>query len=310
MYHLNNQYYRKLLINMEISYLNEFIVLAKYQNYFKASQDLYIAQSTLSKHIVTLENECGYRLIDRSNKQFELTESGKLFLHYAKMICQNHKDLITKLEQQNHDNLLTINLGASRLMIEYGITNIVSQCIQKFPNVRFRIHEGSEQDLQQLIEDGAIDISFLREERPVHEAHAFTYLEEKLCAVVHESHPLAHVPEVTLDMLEGESLYLTPDFAIEHQAFLDYCENQQFYPHISFTAPRIENLLEMANINNGVALIMEQQAKFYITSPLKMVPFKSPITSYINVKVYDHILPSNEIDELMKLIQACSHDKH
>lgn len=295
---------------MEISYLNEFIVLAKYQNYFKASQDLYIAQSTLSKHIVTLENECGYRLIDRSNKQFELTESGKLFLHYAKMICQNHKDLITKLEQQNHDNLLTINLGASRLMIEYGITNIVSQCIQKFPNVRFRIHEGSEQDLQQLIEDGAIDISFLREERPVHETHAFTYLEEKLCAVVHESHPLVHVPEVTLDMLEGESLYLTPDFAIEHQSFLDYCENQQFYPYISFTAPRIENFLEMANINNGVALIMEQQAKFYITSPLKMVPFKSPITSYINVKVYDHILPSNEIDELMKLIQACSHDKH
>ena len=50
---------------MEISYLNEFIVLAKYQNYFKASQELYIAQSTLSKHIVSLENECGYRLIDQ-----------------------------------------------------------------------------------------------------------------------------------------------------------------------------------------------------------------------------------------------------
>ena len=42
-YDLNNYTYRKLLIDMEISYLNEFIVLAKYQNYFKASQELYIA---------------------------------------------------------------------------------------------------------------------------------------------------------------------------------------------------------------------------------------------------------------------------
>ena len=39
-YDLNNYTYRKLLIDMEISYLNEFIVLAKYQNYFKASQEL------------------------------------------------------------------------------------------------------------------------------------------------------------------------------------------------------------------------------------------------------------------------------
>lgn len=300
-YDLNNYTYRKLLIDMEISYLNEFIVLAKYQNYFKASQELYIAQSTLSKHIVSLENECGYRLIDRANKQFELTESGKLFLHYAKIICQNYKDLSKQLEQQENDNLITINLGASRLMIEYGITNLISKCVQKFSNVRFRIHEGSEQELAQLINEGKIDISFLRSPHPPHDNHSFTYIEESLCAIVHESHPLAYVSQIDLSMLENEQLYLPPEFALEHQAFLNYCEEQQFYPLISFTAPRIENLLEMVNTNNGVVLIMEQQANYYVTSPLKIVQLNSPIKLYINVNVHNHLIASKEVAYLLEL---------
>ena len=40
---------------MEIGYFREFVVLAETQNYWAASERLFIGQSSLSKHIKTLE---------------------------------------------------------------------------------------------------------------------------------------------------------------------------------------------------------------------------------------------------------------
>ena len=44
---------------MEIGYFREFVVLAKTQNYWAASERLFIGQSSLSKHIKTLEKQLG-----------------------------------------------------------------------------------------------------------------------------------------------------------------------------------------------------------------------------------------------------------
>ena len=35
---------------MNINYLKDFVILAKHNNYLEAAEELFIAQSTLSKH--------------------------------------------------------------------------------------------------------------------------------------------------------------------------------------------------------------------------------------------------------------------
>ena len=45
---------------MRTEVLAEFVVLAKHLNYRKASSELAIAQSNLSKHIISLEREVGF----------------------------------------------------------------------------------------------------------------------------------------------------------------------------------------------------------------------------------------------------------
>ena len=49
-----------LIMNTE--YLKEFVVLAETKNFWEASDRLYMNQSTLSKHIKSLENELGINL--------------------------------------------------------------------------------------------------------------------------------------------------------------------------------------------------------------------------------------------------------
>lgn len=67
---------------MNTEYLKEFVVLAETKNLGEASDHLYMNQSTLSKHIKSLENELGINLFLRTTRRVELTNYGQTFLPY------------------------------------------------------------------------------------------------------------------------------------------------------------------------------------------------------------------------------------
>ena len=72
---------------MNTEFLKEFVVLAETKNFWEASERLYMNQSTLSKHIKSLENELGVELFTRTTRRVELTSYGQTFLPYARTIC-------------------------------------------------------------------------------------------------------------------------------------------------------------------------------------------------------------------------------
>ena len=64
---------------MNTENLKEFIVLAETKNFWEASERLYMNQSTLSKHIKSLENDLGVALFTRTTRRVELTNYGEIF---------------------------------------------------------------------------------------------------------------------------------------------------------------------------------------------------------------------------------------
>ena len=49
---------------MELNHVKEFIALTKAENYLEAAENLFISQSSLSKHIKSFEVELGTTLFD------------------------------------------------------------------------------------------------------------------------------------------------------------------------------------------------------------------------------------------------------
>ena len=65
---------------MEIEYIRQFALLARDCHFQSAADELFISQSTLSKHIAALEKELGQKLFHRTTRQVELTDFGRAFL--------------------------------------------------------------------------------------------------------------------------------------------------------------------------------------------------------------------------------------
>lgn len=76
---------------MEMKYSKEFVTLANSKNFMQAAEDLFMAQSTLSKHIQFLERDCGHKLFHRNTRNIELTRFGKAYLPYAEEIVRTEE---------------------------------------------------------------------------------------------------------------------------------------------------------------------------------------------------------------------------
>lgn len=71
---------------MKIEQLQYVLETAKHSSINKAAQNLYIAQSTLSSSIRSLEQELGSKIFNRTSKGVYLTDFGKEFYNHAKSV--------------------------------------------------------------------------------------------------------------------------------------------------------------------------------------------------------------------------------
>jgi DNA-binding transcriptional LysR family regulator len=75
---------------MKLESLYEYVTLVKRQSFTEAARALYLSQSSLSSHIIAMEKELGFFLIDRSDKVFGLTPAGSEFLTYAQQAIRSY----------------------------------------------------------------------------------------------------------------------------------------------------------------------------------------------------------------------------
>lgn len=92
---------------MTITQLRYFLVLTEHMNFTHAAKELFISQSTLSQHILKLENELGVVLFHRKNVGLSLTLEGKYLQSTAATLLKELDSLpqalaeVRRISQEN-----------------------------------------------------------------------------------------------------------------------------------------------------------------------------------------------------------------
>jgi len=79
------------------NWLKTFVTLIDMGHFTKTAEKLFMTQPGVSQHISKLESACGYALILRDKKSFELTEQGRLVYQYAIALSENENALLAQL---------------------------------------------------------------------------------------------------------------------------------------------------------------------------------------------------------------------
>ena len=80
--------YNDMLSVMELRQLRYFVAVGEEQDYGRAAQRLHVAQPALSRQIQNLEEEIGFKLLDRLPRGVRTSKAGKLFLNDARQILE------------------------------------------------------------------------------------------------------------------------------------------------------------------------------------------------------------------------------
>ncbi len=93
---------------MTIQQCKYVLEIANCGSFNQAAKQLFMAQSSLSFSVKSLEDELGIRIFDRAGNGICLTDEGAEFIKYAQQICKN-SDLITERYSKNISQKLYIS---------------------------------------------------------------------------------------------------------------------------------------------------------------------------------------------------------
>lgn len=216
---------------MELNYLKDFVVLAQIRHFQEAADVLFTSQSTLSKHIKSIESELGEELFIRSRKRTELTEFGKHFLPYAQKILDIQQEYTNQLLQDLSTNN-RIAFGCIPMLTLYNFMGFLTEFLKKKPNFQYSIIQGSSQRLFTLLQHNHVEFILTDDmSLPDDEYQKILYTRDHLVAMLPASHPLASNDHIDIRDLERENL-ITFTSIVNTEHYL-----HRLYPGCSFQMP-------------------------------------------------------------------------
>jgi len=146
---------------LELRQLRYFKAIAEYGSFSEASLRLRVAQSALSRHTASLEQELGVALFERLPRGVTLTDSGTLLLDRAKDILERVQitrgEVMAKAALPSGEVVIGTTSTSSRIL--YG--PLAERFAKDYPNVRLKFVEGVPYLLLEGLDTDRIDLAVM-----------------------------------------------------------------------------------------------------------------------------------------------------
>jgi LysR family transcriptional activator of glutamate synthase operon len=268
---------------MNTIYLREFICLAEVQNYLEAADMLYISQSTLSRHIQSLEESLGVPLFIRTTRSVALSEFGQIFLPYARKMTAVETEGLKAIHRKKHTPD-TLNIGSVSVMTQYNISGVLAEFQKTHPHLTMHITENTLPVLKKQLTAGECDFIFIQEAYAGQDEFVhIPFAADRLVAVLPKDHPLASASSVTIEDLKRDSFLLLPETTLVYKQFMKLCARARITPRIAAVVKNGDTAAGMAAKGMGVTVLMEQTAHYLCREDTAIVQLEPFTHSCVNI---------------------------
>lgn len=266
---------------MELRHLRYFIAVAEELNFTRAAEKLHIAQPPLSQQIQHLEAQLGFQLFRRTKRTVTLTEAGQVFFEESQKILLQLDRAIQLGQLTSRGELGQLTIG----FVSSASHNVVPAILQAFrtlhPAVKLELREMTTNDQLQRLQEGQIDIGFIRP--PVEDGiNSEIVFRESLIVALPQTHHLTDGAKVELRQLSTEPFILFPRFLAPglYDSIISFCQQAGFSPIAAQEALQMQTIVSLVAAEMGVAIVPESMQNFQRRGVVyKPLQESSPIVS-------------------------------
>lgn len=239
------------------------IKLSKTRNFSQVAEQLHITQPALSKQILSLENELGVKLFDRSSTPMALTPAGEHFIRGAEDLLYREDQLIRSMAQFSSGDAGQLTVGITPFRSSYMIPEMVQRLRAAYPGIRIKLQEAGSDQLRKEVAEGKFDFAVVN--LPVDNSilDVIPLESDRLVLVGTQAFFGAHHigPELReIDFAQARDL---PFIVVGHtqemrRLFEQLCAMSDFHPNIAVEVVNLTTSWTMACTGAGAAILPEQ----------------------------------------------------
>lgn len=151
---------------MDLRQFRYFIQAARRENFRKASEDLRIAQSALTRQIQLLESELGFLLFDRVKRGVRLTAAGQRLLERSQHILAEVDRLKENLQIEAHVPSGPASLAAPPSIGRLLFDRLSLTFLKSYPKVQLSLIEGMTSNIQGQLRRGELSLAIVTDPAP------------------------------------------------------------------------------------------------------------------------------------------------
>ncbi|NUG10976.1 LysR family transcriptional regulator [Acinetobacter seifertii] len=285
---------------MNLKNLEAFYWVVTLNSFNKAATKLQTTQPAVSQKITSLENELGFKVLDRSLRQFKLTHKGMTLFKYAEKFMRLETDLVAELTENQHLTG-TIRLGVSETIVYTWLVEYIEKVQQEFPKVSVEIVVDLTPNLQEGVRTGDLDMAFL-----LGPTLAFECIEQSLCnfelSFLAAPSFKGGIGQMSFKALMSHTILTYPKITYPYKELKAKMKEQGIDEPLSITSYSLATLLRLAEQGLGIAVVPTLTALKEITDGrLEILDTPIRLKTFHFTSIYIH---GNDVALKEKLTQV------
>ena len=232
-------------------------------NLTETAKALFTSQPGISKAILELEEELGIDLFVRHGKRLRrVTEPGQEVLKAIDVILREVANMKRIGEEYSKQDAGTLSIAATHTQARYVLPEPVAQLRRRFPKVQVSLHQGSPDQVVQMLLDGTADIGLATESLSEPEdLVSLPCYEWEHVIVMRAEDPLAKVEKITLEQLANETLIsYHPSFTGRKRIDAAFAQ-RRLKPNIALEAIDSDVIKTYVKSGLGVGIVAEMAVR-------------------------------------------------
>jgi LysR family cys regulon transcriptional activator len=232
-------------------------------NLTETAKALYTSQPGVSKAILELEEELGVDIFARHGKRLRrVTEPGRLVLQAIEVIMREVANLQRIGAEFSKQDAGTLSIATTHSQARYFLPTRVAALRKRFPKVQVVLHQGTPQQVAQMLKDDIADIGLATESLAENDdLITLPCYEWEHAIVVPVDHPLAAVERPSLAQLAAEPL-ISYHASFSGRTRIDQAfARAKLQPNITLEAIDADVIKTYVRLGMGVGIVAENAVR-------------------------------------------------
>jgi DNA-binding transcriptional LysR family regulator len=239
---------------MELRHLRYFVAVAEALHFARAAELLGIAPPTLTIQIQEIERTLSAKLLMRTKRSVALTSAGEVFLAEARNVLAQFAKAESVGRRAGRGEIGRIEVGYVGSAAYAGVLQEQTSLFRRsWPGVDINAHELPMEDLPRLLDEGHVDIGFVR--LPValpRTLRMHILVHDHFCVAIPADHPQAADPSPVRPKSLGASAFIAPE---QEAGTREVARRGKFTPNIISAPGSLLAVLTQVSLGAGISVI-------------------------------------------------------